>query len=220
MFVLCNRCGERIVVNVKTPFCKFCLNYYFSSGAMTTVNDAKVLQLKNGANFTVRSLFHFNEVRSLILAAKIGMDIGAIRSVGYLIKKEFHRIPCQGARWVASVPQSFYSRVFGRFDLAFYMAGVIADLACLKVITLRPPFLWRVRKQSFLNTGKRQDTRTVRFKSNRFDRDFVLEELGLIVDDVVTSGSTMRSVAEGLVGDRSLERWQKNNVSGFSFSRC
>jgi len=141
------------------------------------------------------------ELRSLLLRAKAQGDLRALR----FLVKEFctNTLVADLANKVEAVlpaPSSLWSRWRGKFDIAASMSEGLASCRP-ELALLQPPreLLWRKKKRAMLSS----ETKTIEIKD--------LERMGarpavrgngspqsrllLIVDDIVTSGFTMATIA-------------------------
>ncbi len=135
----------------------------------------------------VHSLYEYNgPMRDLILRAKIAGERPVIKSLLSLMRTapqvEFLTSSC---RKVMPAPSSFWGRLRGQTDLAWFLAKEISLL--YEIPFENPPvsLLWRMKKRARILNKKR-----VVLKSRRKENKFLPETL-LIVDDVVTTGDTM-----------------------------
>ena len=156
------------------------------------------------------SLYRYEGVvRGLVLRAKVQGDHRALVLLGELVRRSA-RVG-EMAAWcdgVVAAPSSLWGRLRGRLDLAAYLAEVVAaSVPASRPLVPAPLHLfWRLRKHALLSRAERGEAGRrelppwlVHVSLRRFERH--AGERLLLVDDVVTSGETLRSLRNALAED-------------------
>ncbi len=145
----------------------------------------------------VHSLFWYNGVvRSLTIKAKVKGDMSSLNRILQIWSAELENkslFPDIDA--VMPCPSSLWSRLHGRIDIAWFLAEKIAKRYEVKF--LRPPkeLYWKLKKRSQMERPE---------GSNLVETDGVHRQASdqknmghcLIVDDIVTTGSTLKTCIE------------------------
>ena len=144
-------------------------------------------------------------LRDLVLQVKIAGSLRARHAVLHLLDNNL-RLP--SAQIIMPAPSSLWSRMRGRHDLAWMLARHIAQQTGAQLLEAPLFTHWRLRKQakdrqSELYRVPRLPARLLKLCLPR-----VAGKKILLVDDVITSGATMRRLA-ALFPD--------NEVSAFAF---
>jgi len=141
----------------------------------------------------IKSILFYNDTsRELILKAKVRKNLVAAETLmQILIQSDETKKLLQTIDFVMPAPSSVFSRIYGRFDLAWIFAERISSL--YRKTFLSPPFrlYWNFKKRSFIKR----------------DQDFFFPPSTLscdkapsllIIDDIVTTGKTLYKVANSL----------------------
>jgi len=205
MFLYCVAYQSTKKESVNEALCEVCAEKFERASCKEQLN----LKRTAGEKLRVHSVMSFEWSRQMLLNAKIGWDVGAVRALGQIFRRKIQDFSLDGFDVISSVPQSSYSRLRGRFNLTDYLCECIRVEYRIPQIYLQTPFLWRFIKQSFRKSTQRKIDHRIKLKEK------VLKEKNircLIVDDIVTTGSTILTVAEALPKD-----WQ---VEGCTFARA
>ena len=149
---------------------------------------------------SVTSLFTYNkEIRSLILLAKVR---SSKRAVFCLTKLFSEHLAVQAAKrqvdFVMPAPSSLYSRLAGRFDLAYFLARELADDGSCAFVSSPVSLSFSLSKRTKgKRAGEFYDLRV--FKSKAKGKKPRI----LIVDDVLTTGYTLHRL--GLFLEKSYD---------------
>lgn len=137
------------------------------------------------------SLYRYNkEMRRLILEVKIRGNYRALHCLKYLFLNSKQTLDLSNhCRTIIPAPSSLWSRMRGKFDLAWVLAAELANLQKAKLQA--PPFhtRWKLQKRSKLR--KRSPLASQTYQSSE-------DASILIVDDVFTTGYTLSHVARSL----------------------
>lgn len=149
---------------------------------------------------TVTSRFAYRGiVRDTIIAAKVKGDHTAISRL-LAIWKDAARLEYRGQTFTCVIPcpSSLWSRMHGRVDIAWLLAEQVANE--LRIPLLRPPrkLYWRLRKQA--RTERPVDNLLITSESTRAQQQLgeSFSKHVLIVDDVVTTGATIRQCSDAI----------------------
>ena len=147
---------------------------------------------------SVVSLYSYEGlIRELVLNAKVRNEWGAVKACQYLVMKgEQVESYMKNVRGVIPAPSSMRSRIMGKYDLAFFIAEALSRKFQCPLYNLPKRFYWRFKKQSLI-------PREIREKNGKLLSLGQLPGLRrdprsslLIVDDVMTTGSTVASIIE------------------------
>ena len=136
---------------------------------------------------SVTSLFRYEGImRDLLLNAKIKSSPAAIHALLKLLQRHSKQIPVGSV--IVPAAASFWGRIRGRSDIAWLLARCLAKQRRVEFIEA-PLFLqWRWRKQSHVRRLPSKH-RAIGIAVPR------VQGVVLLVDDVVTSGATLRNLA-------------------------
>ena len=166
--------------------------------------EARVIQLGGPPLVDITGLYHYQGlVRRLILRAKIGGDLQALQLLLALVATH----PARGGllAWADGLmpcASSLWGRVRGRIDIAGQICSQQGDSS--RPISLAPLHLhWRWRKHALLQRRQRVHSNQelphwLRSVSNALCAKALANANTtklLLIDDVVTSGDTMRRTA-------------------------
>ena len=145
----------------------------------------------------LHSLFLYNDItRLLILAAKIN---GNYKAYLYLKKSLFAKLSnsawCADCDLIIPAPSSLWSRLYGRFDLAWLLSSELAKLYNKPHKELPASFYFKWRKNTFLQNRKFSN-----LKLRRAQRGANI----IIFDDVVTTGATVKGICDYLPPDSNI----------------
>jgi len=147
-------------------------------------------------NAEFQSLYRYNSsIRSLILKVKIEGNYRALACLKYLfLNSPLSDEMVEKCDRIIPAPSSLWSRLRGRIDLAWMLGD---SLAGTHKLSLRPAPLqlhWQLKKRSQLSNREKLAS------CSPLD-ETAGEKSVLIVDDVVTSGYTLRRTATALKGE-------------------
>jgi predicted amidophosphoribosyltransferase len=151
-----------------------------------------------GANHAkIDSLFWYSGVvRSLTIAAKVKGDLSALSSILRIWSAQIEESSSLiDITSVMPCPSSLWSRLHGRIDIAWFLATEIAHRYKLKFV--RPPrqIHWSIKKRS--QTERPTDENlVVTVGSLKTQSAPIAQHHCLLVDDVVTTGSTLKKCIE------------------------
>ncbi len=183
----CSRCQQRLL---QLTSGKRCLFEYRGAGT------PQFMELVH--------LFEYREpLRNLILRAKVKSDVKTIES---LIQVGLSRIEVQKlSEWaeiIMPIPSSLWGRCRGRFDIAYLLAQALSEKYHRILQTAPFSCHWHIKKRAMKKNRKRKEIPTVQRLSN--DGEEIQNPITtsrkriLLVDDIVTTGYSMISIAEKL----------------------
>jgi len=172
------------------------------------INTIEWASTEGGNTAKVDSLFWYRgTVRSLIIAAKVKNDISALKTLLQIYLAEIERKSgTLDFNYVMPCPSSLWSRIHGKIDVAWFLAENMARI--YKIEFIRPPrrIYWNLKKRS--QTERPTDTSLVGPNSSITPiAPTCFQSHCLIIDDVVTTGTTLK---------RCIENAPKLNVGSFS----
>jgi predicted amidophosphoribosyltransferase len=144
----------------------------------------------------ITSVFRYEEpLRSLVLKAKIRDDYLALN----LLLDFFGSAPevSELGIWCDAVmpaPSSLWGRARGRFDVAFMLARRVSVLLHRPLVTAPNHLYWRFKKRALEEKSSIFQIGQTISESARFRRPKTL-----VVDDIVTTGFTLKRTASALV---------------------
>ncbi len=174
----------------------------FCQDEIVALTHTGKVPLKSRQMADIHAVFHYDAaVKRLVHLAKIQGDI---RAKHVLLQAIGNSPPFQSlTRWADAVmpaPSSLWSRTRGRHDLAFAMAQCASKYSGIPHLSPPPHLRFRWQKSSFRSRSERQPytpssilRKTLRTKSIASD----IEKL-LVVDDVCTSGMTLKTLSDEL----------------------
>ena len=132
--------------------------------------------------------------RELILEAKIAGNSQALQAWQTLAGLYGRRI--KPIEVVVPAPSSLWSRLRGRYDLAWVTANHLARVHRAKLLEAPLPLQWKVRKQTYARRSLNN-----RWSTNSLLSPPLTGKRILLVDDVLTSGATLRQLANFFRGN-------------------
>lgn len=132
--------------------------------------------------------------RELILEAKIAGNNQALRAWQTLANLYSRRI--KEIDVVVPAPSSLWSRLRGRYDLAWSIAHHLARMRRVTFLEAPFPLQWKIGKQTYVRRSLNN-----RWSTNRLLSPPVTGKRILLVDDVLTSGATIRQLANFFQGN-------------------
>jgi predicted amidophosphoribosyltransferase len=144
----------------------------------------------------IESLYRYSGiVRSLTISAKVKGDISALNRMLKIWDAELRADAFAGINAVMPCPSSLWSRLHGRVDIAWLLAAKIARK--YQINFLRPPraIYWNMQKRS----QKERPLATnllVPEDTSKMDLISCVQRHCLIIDDVVTTGKTLKTCIE------------------------
>ena len=153
----------------------------------------KLVPASNYKNFLVSSLYVYeHSMRELILRVKIAGDHLALNCLKQLwLNTEEGQKKVMWADCLMPAPSSLWSRVHGRFDLAYLLCHELSKTNKKKLLHPPKSLYWRWQKRSLLKSRL-----TMNF-DNYHQQNEKKSHL-LIIDDVLTTGYTLNNVAKSL----------------------
>ena len=179
---------NNLMVKQRCAVCQSATDYLCNSCCDELVANHGIFATRRlSASLLVTSLFHYKGVmRDLLLRAKIQSSPAATQALLKLLQRQGKQIPASEV--VVPAAASFWGRIRGRSDIAWLLAKGIAKQRRTKFIEAPLPLQWRWRKQS--HARRLQDKSKVLHIAVPRTQASVL-----LVDDVVTSGATLRNLA-------------------------
>ncbi len=145
-------------------------------------------------------------VRQLIMEVKVGGSRTGMRLLQRLMGE--NPVVREWIAWadlIVPAPSSLWGRLHGRLDIAGIWGEHLARKGGVALGRFRGPLFWRVRKRAFMGnwrqrTGRMKGVDNVSKSENTIINSVKCEDViprrVLIVDDIVTSGFTMATIAD------------------------
>lgn len=135
-----------------------------------------------------QSLYRYNKIlRTLILDVKIHGNYRALECLKHLfISSSTSQELASRCETLVPAPSSLWSRVRGRFDLAYFLSLALAQKMGRKMENAPLQLRWEFNKRSKMSSRNK-----ITWESREMDD----AEKILIIDDVVTSGHTLHRAA-------------------------
>ncbi len=128
-------------------------------------------------------------LRGLILASKLHGNENAARFLlTTILKRPKAMAELTWCQEIMPAPSSFYSRLCGRFDLAFFLARELARVCQKPLVFASSRLYWQIFKQS-----RKKIRPLIQLSAPKPGL-----KRTLIIDDVITSGSTIQKIATSL----------------------
>jgi predicted amidophosphoribosyltransferase len=173
------------------------LGFFSSGGCVQCMRRVLRDRLPDEDAAILKTLFYYDgPIKDLIVRAKINHDRSCIKLLTQIfIRSSLLNSACMRNDLIMPVPSSLWSRWYGRFDVAAALAYAASKQH--SIAWMRPPWFsgWHVKKQSHRKDRVRQST------DLRID---LPNKNILLVDDVKTSGSTLRHLTT-VLNCRSVE---------------
>lgn len=149
---------------------------------------------------------YMSPLRELVLRVKITGSLRARQAVLRLLNDKLQHLPCPQV--IVPAPSSLWSRLRGRHDLAWMIAHYLARQTGARLIEAPLFTQWRLSKQTRARQRELYRPPNLPQKLLKLMLPRVAGQKILLIDDVITSGATMRRLA-ALFPD--------NKVSAFAF---
>ncbi len=131
-------------------------------------------------------------LRDLVLRVKIAGSLRAWQAVVQLLNR---KLDFSQPQVIVPAPSSLWSRLRGRHDLAWMMAGHLAQQTNARLIEAPLFTHWRLRKQTQARQRGLYHPPNWPPKLLQLMLPQVVGQKILLVDDVITSGATLRQLA-------------------------
>lgn len=170
-------------------------------------NRARIIWMQNGGwrAAEVNSLYAYRGLmRRHIIAAKVQGDHTAVRRLVSVWESALDGLPeMTDFSAVMPCPSSLWSRMHGKFDLAWIFAAYTAQRFGIQLI--RPPrrLYWSFRKRARMD--RPVDNMLINTPADGQISELTdnFRERCLLIDDVVTTGATLRRCLEGSPPERT-----------------
>lgn len=208
-------------------FCPLCENYFLSAKRRFCLECQEELSLYPFSedesvatieSTRVMSLLPYKGIlRELCLNVKVHSCLGNLEDLFSLSRSSpFLAELMEEVDVVLPVPSSLWGRIHGRLDLAGLLAAELCERWGKKLVYLPPgAYFWRLQKRALTSPGRK--TILTWFKNSSFFRAFEVWlkdclpqtlDLGnlrvLIVDDIVTTGLSLRQTAQRVTAGHIL----------------
>lgn len=142
-------------------------------------------------NSSGRSLFEYSGLlRALILRVKISGDFAALRLLCDLfLTHPLSKIELEQAASVMVVPSSFWGRIRGKIDLAWFLGHELACEGGKPFVSAPTRLFWQLRKQA-LARGRSECHLKLAVSGEKIST--------LIIDDVITTGYSISRLSSVL----------------------
>lgn len=165
---------------------------HLCAGCYLKIKQSSSTRRKQVRKLAGENVFRYNnEVRQLVIKAKVAGDPRAIESLcGFICDHTPKKFQWHEVTAIMPAPSSAWSRIRGRSDLAWLFAKKLSELTGVKFY--EPPYtlLWRFKKRSFLKRCNE-----VGIAVSDQDEYQGIQKI-LLIDDVITTGHTLGRLAD------------------------
>lgn len=194
------------IINLTQVLCDRCLK------RINNCKEFKIIYIdykKFKTKICVYTLFKYQDViRDMILMAKVNQNLKSIYFLNQIIKSDRNILKLlKWAHIIVPVPSSLWSRFYGKYDLTYYIAQSLSDEFKKPLLTAPFDLFWKVKKRAmnhetlpYLSIGLIDKIKKAFKKNiNVYDKNV------LIVDDVITTGFTLKTVVDRITANNQIK---------------
>ena len=194
---VCSACVDRVPFMPVTGVCSVCSTPVEGASGFFTCTECAARSTKPCFDRAVSAVRYEGDIKRLVHAYKMGAQVYLRDDFAeWMHAAASARLDMAAVDFVLSVPMTLYHRIDRGFDQTAYLAEAVAKAASRKRLRGAVARTGRPKRQSGLGGSERRENVKGSFAVLR--PGFVRGRTLLVVDDVMTTGSTLSECARAL----------------------